>query len=99
MSQVMLAILYQDVPGFPVGTVVQSIQVDLKGPGTFSQTVPEGTGTVTFHDLDPGTYSYGIAALDASGAVLGTPLSGSFDIPVPTTITLSLPSQATATVS
>ena len=100
MSQVDLVVLYADVSGFPQGTFVSGVQVDLSGAASnASQTVSGDTGTVSFHDLAAGTYSYSVAALDGSGAVLGTAVTGSFEIAAPTTVTLSLPASVSATVT
>ena len=93
MTQAILAVSYADVPGFPAGSAVANVVASISGASSVSQTVPPGTAAVTFADLPAGDYSYSVSAVDASGAVLGTPVTGTFTVAVvDTTVTLSLPS-------
>jgi hypothetical protein len=98
-----LVIAYSDFPGYPAGTVVTGIKVDVAavgpGPSPLSQTVPPNTGAVSFADMGVGSYTYTISAVDFSGAVLGTPVTGSFDVTFAQTVTISLPVSAQASVN
>jgi hypothetical protein len=97
-----LTITYADVPGFPVGTVVDHILITVTDAAvppvnpTLTQSVPDGTATVTFLNIAAGNYSFSIAGRDVSGNVLGTPVTGTFTVTTPVTISLSLPVSATA---
>lgn len=101
MSTATLTVVYADVPGFPAGSVVSHIVATVTGAvsAAVTQTVPEGTTSVIFPALGVDTYTYSIAAQDASGAVLGTAVTGTFAVSAPATVTLSLPASATATVA
>ena len=104
MSNAVLTVAYSDVPGFPAGSAVASILVSVTDtsvtpPTAVTQTVSPGTTAVTFANLAAGTYSVSVAAQDASNAVLGTPVTGTFDVPVPATVTLTLPASVSAVVS
>ena len=99
MATVVGSLSYADVPGFPAGTAVDHIVVSVTDTSvspttTVSQNVAAGATSVTFADLDPGSYSYTVAGVDSSGVVLGTPVVGSFSVTAPATISLSLPSAA-----
>jgi len=102
MSQAIVTIAYSDVAGFPAGSVVDHVAVSITNttdspPVSSTQNVAPGTGTVTFPNLDPGSYTYSISAQDASNSVYGTAVTGTFTISAPATVTLSIP--ATATVA
>ena len=90
-------ITYADVPGFPVGTVVDHVLVTVTDSAvppvnpTLTQSVPDGTATVTFLNVAAGSYAFSVSGRDASGNVLGKPVTGTFTVVVPATITLSLP--------
>lgn len=94
-----LAVVYADVTGFPAGSAVANIVATITGSDgvAHSQTVPAGTASVTFPAVAADTYAVSVAGVDASGATLGTPATGSITITAPATVTLSLPSTVTAT--
>lgn len=99
MSTVVGSITYADVPGFPAGASVDHVVVSITDTSvspttTVSQNIAPGTASVTFANLDTGSYSYTIAGVDGSGVVLGSPVTGSFSVTAPATITLNLPSAA-----
>ena len=54
---------------------------------------------MSFPNVAAGSYSFSVAAQDSTGAVLGTPVTGTFTITAPATISLSLPSVVTPTQS
>lgn len=98
MSTVVGSITYADVPGFPAGTAVDHVVVSVTDTSvspttTVSQNIAAGVTSVSF-DLDAGSYSYTVAGVDAGGVVLGTPVTGSFSVTAPATVTLNLPSAA-----
>ena|SRR6266704_1113269 len=98
---VSVAVVYADVPGFPVGTSVSAVKVtitDTSGNAT-SQSVAPGTNSVSFENVAAGDYLMSVQALDQNGVGLGTAVTGSFNVPAPSTITLSLPQSATASVA
>jgi hypothetical protein len=102
MSTVVGTLTYADVPGFPAGTVVDHVVVSVSDtsvspPTSTSQNVPPGTTSVTFADLDAGSYTFQVSAVDSSGVALGTPITGSFTVTAPATVTLNLPSAASFT--
>lgn len=99
-----LAISYVDVPGFPAGSAVAAIvasitDTSLTPPTSLTQSVTPGTASVSFPNVAAGSYSFSVAAQDSTGAVLGTPVTGTFTITAPATISLSLPSVVTPTQS
>ncbi len=100
-----LAVTYALVPGFAQGTVVDHIACVLSDAAVppvnppLSQNVAPGTPSVTFANVPAGTYNFSVAGQDASNNVLGTPVTGSITIAVPTTISLSLPSAVSASQS
>lgn len=98
MATVVGALTYADVPGFPAGSVLDHIVVSVTDTSvspttTVSQNVAPGTASVSF-DLEAGSYSFTVAGVDASGVVFGTPVTGSFSVTAPATVSLSLPSAA-----
>ena len=100
MATATLTITYGDVPGFPAGTVLNAIiasltETSVTPPVSTSQKVPPGTPSIVFTDVDPGTYTMTVNGVDPSGAVLGSPFTGTFTITAPTTVTLSLPASVT----
>jgi hypothetical protein len=96
------AITYADVPGFPAGTVVDHILVtatDAAIPPVnpmLTQSVPEGTATVTFTGIAFGAYTFSVQAETAAGQPLGTAVTGKFTVVAPV-VTLSLPATAVFT--
>jgi len=103
MSNAVLTIGYTDVPGFPPGSVVASILASIMnqnaGTPPETQTLPPGTVQATFGPLDPGDYSVLVQAVDANGSPLGGAATGSFNVPAPATVTLSLPTSVGAALS
>lgn len=96
-----LAVGYAQVPGFPAGSVVASILATLTGAVTPSvtQSVPPDTASITFANVPADTYTIIVAGQDASGNTFGTPVTGSFTIAAPATVSLSLPASVSATQS
>ena len=96
MASAVLAITYAEVPGFPAGSVVDHIVATVTGAASSSQSVAPGTSSVSF-SLAAGSYTFSVQAADASGAFFGSPVTGSFTITAPATVSLSLPASVTAT--
>jgi hypothetical protein len=98
MSNLNLAVSYSVVDGFPEGSVVASVVATITGTAgsPISQTVAADAASIVFVGVDADTYSYSVNAVDASGAVLGTPVIGSFVVSAPVTVSLSLPSAVVA---
>lgn len=100
MATLTSAISYADTPGFPAGSSVDHVLVNLvdAGSGTVvaSQSVAPGTGSVSFANIAPGTYTANAQAFPASGAGYGSAVvSAPFTVAAPVTVTLSLPSAVT----
>ena len=95
--QVIGTIAYADVPGFPEGSVVDHVLVSIINStgGVAQQSVAPSTASVTFDGVAAGDYTYSIQAFPVSGAGFGTPVTGSFTVAAPATITLALPASAT----
>jgi hypothetical protein len=96
-----LAVQYADVGGFPQGSVVSEIQATVTGTAAgnttpVSQNGPPATPQFTFALTVADTYNYSVQAKDASGNGFGTAVTGSFVVTAPTTVTLSLPSTVVA---
>ncbi len=100
-----LVIGFQSVPGFPVGSTVDHLHVQVFGTNpsnSQSQSVSSTTATVSF-TLVPDTYTFSIQAVDPNGNALGTPVTkdvngnASFTVPTVTTVSLSLPASVTVT--
>ena len=97
-----LAISYTVVPGFPSGSVVDNIVATVTGTLNATpvvQKAPADSASITFAGLPADTYTYSVAGVDAAGNVFGTPVSGSFTLVAPVTVSLSLPSAVTASQS
>jgi hypothetical protein len=101
-----LQVSYADVPGFPPGSAVAAIQVTVTGsaPGNTTplvETVPPGTAEVAVPLTVADTYTYAVQAIDAATPPnsYGSPISGSFSITAPVTVSLSLPSSVAASQS
>lgn len=87
-------ISYAPVPGFPVGSAVSAIQVNVTDP-TGAVTPLLATpdqASVAFDATVIGDYSVAVQAVDANGVVLGAAVSASFSVAAPATVTLSIPS-------
>ena len=96
-----LAITYGIVKGFSQGTTVANIVATLSGPPGLTiapQTVAPGTASIDFGPQPAGDYAYSVYAIDASGATLGTPATGTVTLDATGNITigLSLPVSVTA---
>ncbi len=89
-----LAVTYADVPGFPAGSAVAAVVATVVGSSgpPLTQSVPPGSPQIVFSNIPADTYSLTVAAQDAAGNTFGTPVTGSFTITAPSTVTLSLPS-------
>ena len=101
-----LAITYGLVPGFASGTVVANVVATIAGTAAGntspqSESVVPGTASVEFTGLAADTYNFSVNGVDASGNVLGTPVTGSFTLSGsgPQTISLSLPVSVSASQS
>ena len=104
MNQEILACSYTNVPGFPEGSAIANIVATVTGtlPGNTTPVVQKGApddSAFTFPGLPFDTYTYSVAGVDAAGNVFGTPVTGSFTLVAPVTVSLSLPSAVTATQS
>jgi len=98
-----LAVIYANIPGFPAGSVVAVIQATVTGTAAGNttpivQTGAPGVASLVFPLTVADTYTYSVAALDASSPpnTFGTPVTGTFAITAPATVTLSLPSTVSA---
>ena len=99
MGTATLAIVYGNFSA-PAGTVVANILVSFTGAtsaNNASQTVPPGTASVV-QALNPDSYTYSVEAIDASNAVIGTAVTGSFVVPT-SGVTVSVPTSVTVTLS
>lgn len=96
MTDAVASISYSDVPGFPAGTSVGSIEVTVTPSGgtPILQSVAPGTTSVTFTGLADGNYTADAQAVGADDSLLGSPVSTTFTIASGGggTVTLSLPS-------
>jgi hypothetical protein len=100
MSSAVVAITYAEIPGFPAGSVVASIVATLVGTVNvtpITQTGSPGVTTLTFANLAADTYSYSVSGEDPSGNIFGSPVTGSFTVTAPATVSLSLPSAVSVT--
>ena len=103
MSNLNLTVTYaQSAPTFLPGTVVDHIVASITDtsvtpPTSVSQTLPATATLVTFPNVDPGVYTISVVAQDAANSNLGSPVTGTFTVTAPATISLSLPSAVTAT--
>lgn len=93
-----LAIVYTEVPGFPTGSVVDHIACSITGAATpiLTANVAPGTASAEFANVPADTYTFSVVAQDAAGNDFGTPVTGSFTITAPATMTLNIPSSVTA---
>lgn len=101
MSNAVLTITYAKTSGFPAGSVVDHIAVSITDttavpPTSVTQNLPPDTGSATFVNVAPGSYTFSVSGQDVTGAVFGTPVTGTFTITAPATVTLSLPATASA---
>ena len=94
-----LAVTYAEVPGFPAGSAVASYVAVVTGAAAGNttpvvQTYPAASAPASFvFPLSVAdTYTYSISGQDASGNTFGAPVTGSFAITAPATISLNLPS-------
>jgi len=100
----LFAIAYASVGGFAPGTAVANIQITLTGSAAGNTTpvvgtVAPGTTSADIALSVADTYGYSVVAVDASGKALGTPVTGSFVLTAPATISLQLPSTVSVTQS
>jgi hypothetical protein len=103
MSTVAFAIVYAQVPGFPVNTTVASQSLIITKPDGTTDTpisVPVGATSASYTAALAGNYTASLQALDANNNPLGTAVNAPFTVSTAgTTVSLSLPSSLTATVS
>ena len=97
MSNAVATIAYAlSAPTFPAGSAVANVVVSITDtsvtpPVATTQTVADGTTTVTFANVAVGSYTASAQAVDATGAALGPAATTTFTITAPATIALSLP--------
>ena len=87
---------FTDTPGFPEGSVVDHIRLDVVGlvtPAT-SQAVAVGVTGVEYTFAVPDTYTVTVSAISPAGTVYGTAVSTVF-VREPVLVTLSIPSTVT----
>ncbi len=101
-----LAVTYADVAGFPPGSAVIAIEATITGSAVGNttptvQTQPPGTAAFVFPLTVADTYTYSVQGIDGATPpnTYGTPVTGSFVITAPTTVTLALPSAVVASQS
>ena len=97
-----LAVSYGGQP-FPVGTSVSAVQASITGSASGAvpvvQTLPEGSTSFQFANVAADTYTYSVQALDENNNPLGSPITGSFTVTAPVTVTLQVPVAVTASQS
>lgn len=97
------AVSYDVVPGFPQGTVLDHIVVSLAATNPAnnqSKSAAANAPSVSFANVPADTYTVSVQGAQASGAVLGTPVSQNITITQPVvTISLNLPSALTLSQS
>ena len=98
MSDLSFAVTYAPVDGFPAGSAVANVVATITGTtsAAVSQTVAPDAASIVFAAVAADTYAYSVAAVDATGAVIGTAVTGSFVVTAPATVSLSLPSAVVA---
>jgi hypothetical protein len=104
MANAIVGLEYTSVSGIAAGTVAANVVVAITGTATGNttpqtQTVATGAVSATFFSVVPDSYTYVVTNTTADGTVIPTPspVTGSFTITAPTTITLSLVTSATVT--
>ena len=99
-QNIVVTIVYGDVSGFPPGTVVDSVVVSaiaaVPTNTPVSQSVPQGTASVTFSSLNPDTYTVSAQAVAANGVPIGPAASAVVTVTSAASVTVSLPSTVTA---
>ena len=101
-----LAVTYAAVAGFPAGSVVASYVATVTGtaagnttPIVQSVAAASAPASFVFPLTVADTYSYSVSGQDANGNTFGTPITGSFAITAPATVSLSLPATVAASQS
>jgi hypothetical protein len=101
-----LAVLYSPVPGFPAGSAVAAVTATVTGTASgnttrISQSAPAGETSFVFPLTVADTYTYSVQAVDGATPpnTYGTAVTGTFTITAPATVTLSLPSSVTPSQS
>jgi hypothetical protein len=89
-----ITIGFTDTPGFPAGSAVDHVRLTVTGAlgSSASQAVAVGVTSVNYTFGVPDTYTVTVQAVAADGSVFGTPVSTTFVVAAPATVTLSLPS-------
>jgi hypothetical protein len=97
-----LAVLYSPVPGFPPGSAVAAVTATVTGTAAgnttpISQSAPPDEASFVFALTVADTYTYSVQAVDGATPpnTYGTAVTGTFAITAPVTVTLSLPSSVT----
>ena len=100
MSTLALSISYVGFTA-PAGTVVASVLVTVTNPDAskVTQSLVDGQTSATFTLTQVGSYTITAAALDVTGATIGTEASTTASLAAPTTVTVSIPAALTASVS
>lgn len=100
MANAVLSISFGDVPGFPAGSIVDHVLVTASAVdpanSPAAQSVAPATASVTFANLNADTYTFTAQAFPAAGSGFGAPVSVVFTITAPATVSLSLPSDMSA---
>lgn len=88
---------FTNTPGFPAGSAVDHIRLEITGVATAqtSQAVAVGVTTVNYTFPAPDTYTVTVQAVAADGTLYGSPVSTTYVVAAPVTVTLSLPSSVT----
>ena len=94
MSNAVAIIAYANVPGFPLGTVIDHVSVSVTDQNNLvtKQDVKPGDTSANFTGLADGAYQATAQAFDGHGTGLGSPATASFTITSPQTVSLSIPS-------
>jgi hypothetical protein len=98
MSKI-IAVSYAPVDGFPAGSAVDHIAITVTDPSAVATVinVAPDTASAPFDATIVGNYNVTAQAVAADGSVFGTPVSATFVVVAPVTVTLSLPSAVSVT--
>jgi hypothetical protein len=90
----------QQYPAGTTGTVQVTVTGTASGNTTpIVETAAPGTAEVTVPIAVADTYNYSVVLVDQNSNPLSTPVTGSFAITQPTTVTIATPAQVTASQS
>lgn len=103
MKTIGIAVAYALVAGFAAGTVVAGVKATATSNDNVytSDVAAPDAPAIDIAGVMPGDYQISVFAVDASGALIGTPVAAVFTVTgdVPATISLSLPSSVTVSQS